>query len=150
MTRAIESIGFATALLCLGCAPHRAQAQASANDTVPLVAPDTRPAWFDDDSSWAGDGTFCTLKHVISLTFHDSASQAQRQAAVTLVEGHVVGGWRFTPNREGLYAVHLADSVNAGRRDALLEQLRALPQVKAAMPVRGIASAARRARGACR
>lgn len=150
MKREIESLGLAAAILCMGCAPHRAPASLAANDVVPMVAPDTRPAWFDDDSSWAGDGAFCALKHVVSITFAEGTTQDRRQAAVNLVKGHVVGGWRFTPGSEGVYAIRVADGTNASQRDKLLEQLRALSQVRTAMPVRGIASAARRARGACR
>src|SRR5881394_3398564 len=70
MKREIESVGLIVVLLGVGCAPHRASApvsSATADDVVPPVAPDTRPAWFDDDSSWAGEGAFCALKRVVTI-----------------------------------------------------------------------------------
>lgn len=101
------------------------------DDSIPSIAPDTVPAWFHHDSSYT-TGEPSHLKHVLGVVFDASADQAARQAAVDSVRGRVVGGWRLSPVREGIYAVEVVDGGRVTRLYDLMQRLQAFPQVKSA------------------
>lgn len=69
-----------------------------AMSSVAALPPDTTPAWFDDDTSWVRDGMLPDgfLRNIVSVLFERGTYLADRQAAVALVGGHVVGGTRFS------------------------------------------------------
>jgi hypothetical protein len=98
---------------------------------VPVEAPDTLPAWIYADSSIVSGSPYFPkpfLRDIIVVTFRPSAGQAERQAAIDLVGGVVVGGTR-NPGAEGDYYVKVAAG-NSGKM--LLEtakRLNALSQV---------------------
>ena len=77
---------------------------------VPVEAPDTIPAWVYADSSIVSGSPYFPkpfLRDIIVVTFRPSASQAERQEAIDLVGGVVVGGTR-NPGAEGDYYVQVA------------------------------------------
>jgi len=96
------------AALQSGCSnPGRAPQTSPAHEAaVPAVAPDTTPSWFYDDSSYTSSSPK-NLKRVIGIEFHKGADLAARKQVVRSLGGQVAGGWRFSPTREGLYAVLL-------------------------------------------
>lgn len=57
---------------------------------VPMTPPDSIPAWITADSSLDRSGGF--TKGVVVVLFQKGATQRQRQAAVDLIGGRVVGG----------------------------------------------------------
>ena len=88
-------------VLVSACATQRAgdtQTSVRSTDPVPPEAPDTTPAWFNDDTSYTTSPVH--LKHMIGVTFRTGATQEERQAAIDAVGGKVVGGWRFIPNQK--------------------------------------------------
>ena len=99
---------------------------------VPAVAPDTAPQeifqskYHMADTAWI-TGTF--LRHVVRLAFQEAATQEERQSAVDLVQGEVVGGMSLGVG-DGLYLVRIPDnrSVSNPVRNAI-EKLESLPQV---------------------
>ena len=98
---------------------------------VPAEAPDSVPAWVYADSNIVSGSPYVSapfLRDIIVVTFRPSAPQAERQAAIDLVGGVVVGGAR-APGAEGDYYVRVA---TADRGKTLLEtakRLSALSQV---------------------
>ncbi len=92
--------------------------------TVPMQAPDTVPAWFRHDSSHVGG----MLKRIVVVRFRTGASQSERQAAVNLVGGTVVGGWRPASGGEGYYNILVADD---GSGSELSQAILVLEQVPA-------------------
>lgn len=71
-------------------------------------------------------------RDLIRLWFKNTASQADRQAAVDSVNGEVVGGYRF--NDGGVYYVRIQHDGTAGPLHAAIDKLSALPQVRHAAP----------------
>ena len=98
---------------------------------VPAEAPDTLPAWVYADSIIVSNSPYSPgpfLRDIIVVTFRPSAGQSERQAAIDLVGGVVVGGAR-SPGAEGDYYVRVA---TADRGKTLVEtakRLNALSQV---------------------
>jgi len=78
---------------------------ASQGHGFPVVAPDSEPAWFQDDSSYSQG----FLKRVLVIGFSENATIAQKQAAVDSVLGQVVGGNTRT-NDPGDYYILIAGS----------------------------------------
>src|SRR5258706_4565446 len=80
---------------------------------VTPAAPDTVPAWVYSRKNLASDtgASYEFYADVIVVTFHSSATQADRQAAIDSVNGEVIGGQPMPPG-EGFYYVRL----NARRR----------------------------------
>ena len=52
----------------------------------------------------------------------------------------MAGGWRFSPTREGLYAVLLPRAQSRAEMSELLAELRKLPQIKAAIHIMAVQS----------
>jgi hypothetical protein len=105
--------------------------------TVPAVAPDTVPGWlydFETSNSPVMSGTFLT--NIVFVVFKQGTSQPERQAAVDLVGGTVVGGLRAYGD-DGYYVVRIEDDHPTVPGQALveaLELLKALSQVALARP----------------
>jgi hypothetical protein len=98
--------------LSFGSTPH-AQVKPPTS-IVPAEAPDTVPAWVYADSNIVSGSPYVSapfLRDIIVVTFRPSAPQAERQAAIDLVGGVVVGGTR-APGAEGL----LRQSSDSGPR----------------------------------
>lgn len=103
-----------------------------ASNPVPAEAPDTVPAWVRADSNLTGPSEYIPVrfrKNLLIVQFDHEATQVDRQAAIDLVTGTVVGG-----GGGGIYLVRVTDPgdgsdlVKAGKR------LETLPQVLAASP----------------
>jgi hypothetical protein len=98
-------------------------------ERVPMSAPRFRPAWFSDP----GQSVDCMplmagpcLKNVLVIEFEPNSSQEERQSAVDLVKGTVVGG------QAGAYYVqiHSPDTLYVARLGSSVAQLKRLPQIK--------------------
>jgi hypothetical protein len=98
------------------------------------VAPDTTPGWFNDEASYTSSSPRY-LKRVIGVAFHETATVAERTTAISSIEAEVVGGWRLSPQSDGLYAVFVATVQNEVQLHELIDRLRTFGQVKAAFPI---------------
>lgn len=101
---------------------------------VPAVPPDTMPA--DAFGEIAPNGVMSV--DVLVVQFRQTATLDQKQEAIALVNGTVIGGLPAPPeissSLEGFYVIRIpGDGTSAGMNRAL-EQLRALPQVLVAVP----------------
>lgn len=98
-----------------------------AEQTVTLAPPDTIPAWVRSDTNISSDRF---AKRIVLVEFRPTATLADRQLAIALVNGVVVGGRRWSDGVRGTYYVKVADD---GTGDAILtaaKALTALPQVQ--------------------
>ena len=112
-------------------AAHVAVPVSAATGRVPAEPPDSEPAWFSADTMWTSDmpeSPFPVLKNIVSVTFTPSATQAERQAAIDLVHGKVVGGSRVAR----FYWILLPDDPTGHTMRRALELLQGLPQVRGA------------------
>jgi hypothetical protein len=103
---------------------------------VPETIPDTVPealyaADHVESASPLMSGTF--LRNVVVVMFREDATQAQKETAVRLVQGEVVGGWRYFEG-DGKYYVRIPDDGTAAPLLAALDRLEAMPQVEGAGP----------------
>jgi hypothetical protein len=102
-----------------------------ASPPVPLVPPETEPGWFADSTRYTGNTTCLAgipaLPDVIELLFQFETPQPERQAAVDLVDGEVIGGHR-TFIEDGYYYIRVPEASFCNA----LSQLRNLPQVESA------------------
>lgn len=103
---------------------------------VPLTAPYGIPEWVRDPWTHAPDKiersswiTGVILKNVILMTFELSATQEQRQAAIDLIGGEVIGGLSGAE-----YLVKVADDGTSAPLRRALDRLNSLPQVGVAIP----------------
>jgi len=101
---------------------------------VPGQAPDSIPAWVYSDTNIASSGTTAIdapfTKRIVIVEFKQGASAFQRDSAISVVGGTVVGG-STVPGQEGHYYVRLEDTVGTALL-AAASQLRAMPQVASA------------------
>jgi hypothetical protein len=98
---------------------------------VPAQAPDTIPQWVYQPANFDSNTASIKVpfvKNIIVIQFQAGATQAQRQAAVDLVSGTVVGGRSF-PSGEGYYYVSVPDTARGGGLVAAVDALKALQQV---------------------
>ncbi len=107
-----------------------------AANPVPASAPDTEPADLFADSNVVSNtvnmtGTF--VRNVVNVLFAQTATQAQRQAAVDRVRGQVVGGERLWYG-DGFYLVRIHDDGTDGPLWSAIATLEALPYVEMAGP----------------
>lgn len=103
---------------------------------VPETIPDTIPealyaAPNVESASDLMSGTF--LRNVVVVMFREDATQAQKETAVRLVQGEVVGGYRYFEG-DGKYYVRIPHDGTAGPLLAALDRLEALPQVEGVGP----------------
>jgi hypothetical protein len=105
-----------------------------AMSSVAALPPDTTPAWFDDDTSWVRGGMLPDgfLRNIVSVLFERGTYLADRQAAVALVGGHVVGGTRFSGG-DGYYYLFIRDDGTGAQLREAARKLAALPQVEVAV-----------------
>jgi hypothetical protein len=99
-------------------------------ETVGLQPPDSSPAWFRDDTSYA-DGGNGFLKGVIGILFREGTGQLERQSAIDTIAGVVIGGERFSAG-DGFYYVRLSDDSAGTQLMAAVRLLKQLPQVELA------------------
>jgi hypothetical protein len=112
-----------TLLVTLGCV---APALPRYSRNVPAVAPDSEPAWLADDSTVSQSGYW---KRVILVLFRAGASQAQRQAAIDLSGGYVIGGMRGV-GPDGFYIVYIPRAETSAALGAAIARLKNLTQVE--------------------
>lgn len=107
-----------------------------ARPCVPAIAPDSLPADYGDSTTWVSGGSHfrgTILRDILVLVFKPGTSQPDRQAAVDLVHGVVVGG-RHIAATGGLYLVRVPTDGMIEPLFQAIGMLRALPQVSIAMP----------------
>ena len=100
---------------------------------MPVQAPDSIPAWAQEDSNTARPSRFIHAvfrKSILIVQFRPGATQKERQAAIDLVSGTVVGGY----GAAGIYMVRISDPGDGSRLVGAAGQLEALPQVMVASP----------------
>lgn len=100
---------------------------------VPEVVPDGIPAWVFDPANLANDdapdmaGRF--PRDVLLVRFNAGTPLEERQAAIDLVRGRVIGGTKLDE-----YAVQVADEPNSRALFRAIRALEALPHVAHARP----------------
>lgn len=108
-----------------------AQSQ-EATPQVPPAAPDSLPAGLYDESN-VRFGSACVtgpmLRGIVVVIFQQGATQAERQEAVDLVNGVVIGGVHAVEELEGSYYVRVEDDPDGQILCDAVEALNALPQV---------------------
>ena len=106
-----------------------------AERTVTLVPPDTIPAWVRADTNIGPtDGSHPRfLKRIVEVRFRPTATLADRQLAVALVNGVVVGGSHASDGSLGVYYVKVADNGSGDGILAAAQTLTHLPQVQFAI-----------------
>lgn len=107
------------------CSTLRAQGAC----TVPTIPPDSEPAGLFNDTNIVARKGGSAVKNTILVLFTADAPQAQRQAAVDLVHGTVVGGNRFLPDLDGNYLIRVSYDSSGARISKALAKLQALSQV---------------------
>lgn len=103
-----------------------------AEQTVTLLPPDTIPVWVHSDTNVSADGPRFT-KRIVKVAFRPTATLADRQLAVALVNGVVVGGRHNPDGSFGVYYVKVADDGSGSGILAAATTLTALPQVQYAV-----------------
>jgi hypothetical protein len=101
---------------------------------VPALPPDSIPATLYDDSSLVLNSTRLPapfVRDVVALLFVRGTPQPDRQAAVDLVNGEVIGGEPF-PDGDGYYLVRVPGDGTDGPVFDAIARLEALPQVELA------------------
>ena len=106
-----------------------------AKQTVTMVPPDTIPPWVHSDTNVApitdsSAGRFS--KRIVEVTFRPTATLADRQLAIGLVNGVVVGGQRSQDGSIGYYYVKVVDDGSGSGILSAAQTLTALPQVQSA------------------
>jgi len=104
---------------------------------VAATPPDSVPDWLGADSSSAGP-TFSIghefTKNAAIVLLTDNSTLAERQLAVALVGGRVIGGRRASDG-SGAYYLWLPDDGTGAQLRTATNELKALPQVILAMPM---------------
>jgi len=104
---------------------------------VPARAPSTAPRSLWSRDNWYRDTVFVSgtyLRDIAVVLFRATATQAERQAAVELVHGKVVGGHPLAEGSDGYYYVCVPGTDYPRPLIRALQQLQALPQVLSATP----------------
>lgn len=104
---------------------------------VPPAAPiHTPPGFYEEDNVRYGWGCLPgnMLRGIVVVRFRESASRAERQAAIDLIDGEVVGGRGPVLGGEGFYYVRVEDDPKERALCDALMRLNVLPQVDVAMP----------------
>ncbi len=108
----------------------QATANSAGGPPVPLQPPDTVPAWFHDDTSYANGGNG-NLKRVVSVLFRVGATQAERQAAIDATGGVIIGGKRLSSG-DGVYDLLISDDGSGTQMRQALQTLKSFSQVETA------------------
>ena len=106
---------------------------------VPAVAPDTVPEGFYDSTNVMLNSPYFGLsrrlvKDVVAIRFTSAATREERQAAVDVIQGEVVGGYRPSPDMEGSYFVRIDDDGTGLQMRAAVDTLMKLPTVATIKP----------------
>lgn len=126
----------AAVLLCCGlsaCCPPASSAQVH---PVPALPPSSAPRELWNRENQMQDSTFTRgsfLRDIAAIRFKPGVSQRERQAAVNLVGGTLVGGIPLG-NGDGYYLVRIPGDGTARPLFEAIGRLRALPQVDSAAP----------------
>ena len=127
--------GLGSALACAAARPSASGAGQCRAGPVPVPPPDSTPAWIFADSNRVGVGCpHCSpayVKDVVVVAFHPTASPQDRQAAVELVCGEVVGGLPWSDGG-GYYYVRVPHDSLQRNVHAAIDELRRLPAVHSA------------------
>lgn len=105
-----------------------------ASQSVPATTPNTFPAdLYNNPANVLENSPYfalsnAVLKDVVSVRFQEGVPQAERQTAVDLVGGEVIGGQPFD-NMEGYYLVRVQDDGTGAQLRAAIDILNTLPQV---------------------
>lgn len=121
------------AFLLLACAPGTTHRE---SNRVPIVPPDTIPGWIYAESNLETNSSYMSgtfVRNIVVILFTPGATQAQRQEAIDLIAGQVVGGNRTMPTG-GEYFIRIEDDGTAAALFRAIERLEALPQVEYAVP----------------
>lgn len=106
-----------------------------ATGIVPAAAPDTVPSWVRVDPL-IGPSAYIPVKfrrNILVVHFRREATQTQRQAAIDMISGTVVGGTnRNTGN--GFYLIRVADPGDGSGLVRAAERLKGFPFVSSAGP----------------
>jgi hypothetical protein len=103
---------------------------------VPMSPPDSEPSDLRDSTKWvSGEPRYAgfILRDILVLMFRPGTTQADRQAAIDLVNGTVVGGYPV-PNTESAYLIRVPSDSTLEPLFQAISKLRELPQVSIAMP----------------
>ena len=131
----LSMVACALALACAARvhAPTRAVSAMPAPPRVPAVPPDTVPS--ERYSPERLDPTHSFPRDLVVIAFRNGVSQAEKEAAVDLVQGTVVGGWPLPEGMgEGLYLVRIREDGTVRPLIQAIEQLRTLPQIELVGP----------------
>jgi hypothetical protein len=115
----------------------RSRALLIPKSTVPATPPDSQPTGLYDASNVVDDSMttgWPVLKNVVTITFHDAATPAQRQALIDSVGGTVIGGGR-TSATTGFYYVRVISIHTVVELHAVVARLAASPLVDEAAVV---------------
>lgn len=111
-----------------------------AEQNVSATPPDSIPEWFNSDTGMIGPTDsigFRFTKNVVLVIFTDSSTIADRQLAVALVNGKVIGG-EPVERGSGAYYLWVEDDGTGSQLWTITRRLSALPQVRLAMPIIGL------------
>ena len=98
---------------------------------VPATPPDSTPREYETFADTVNGGNHFggpVLRDIIVLQFKRGTAQSEKESAICLVEGVVVGGRPLTKN-EGIYLVRIPGDRTAGTLFKAIGRLRPLPQV---------------------
>lgn len=104
--------------------------------SVPATVPDSIPAFLSQDSVIVSDQSKYPLKfskNVVLVAFTNSATTAQRNAAITSISGAVIGGVPFRAS-PGYYIVAIPPDASNENVFTAVQHLKTLPGVRNAMP----------------
>jgi len=121
---------------CMPADTNRKISRFPAAEVVPAEAPDSVPAWVRADSNFTGPSAHIPIKfrnNILVVHFRREATQAQRQFAIHLISGVVVGGSNGGTGN-GMYLVRVADPGDGSVLVRASEHLKRLPYVSAASP----------------
>ena len=107
-------------------AAHPKPAACGTDSPVPALPPDSVPQWVLDTTSI--DSASYT-RDVIDVLFREGTSQVDRERAVRLVQGCVIGGYPSS-TADGYYIIYLPRTSTEDRRDRAVEVLSPLPVVQ--------------------
>lgn len=145
-----SAAGLLVALLSAGCGGHGPAGEAATHDApdiqttsesvdepfhVPPAPPDTVPASFDEDAVFVSDGSISHVStNILAVYFANGATVAEKQEAVDLIAGRVIGGVAI--GEEGLYYVQIEGDSTIATIDSIAAVLEALPMIDTAYPER--------------
>jgi subtilisin family serine protease len=106
---------------------------------VPLVAPDSIPNGFYDSANVMLNSPYFgmsrrAVKGIVAIRFNSTATPDERQSAVDMIKGRVVGGLRPSDAMEGSYFVKITDDGTGKQMRAAVDTLARMPSIATAKP----------------